>query len=366
MNKLLLLVFIILAISSTALFYHPGLQQPSTPPISPTIVPSPTYTVVPPTKTAIFIPYWANFENSFPAYDRYIYFGITPTTRGINMNDQGYTNLDQFTKKAGESGKQSLLTLRMLDTDTNMTILHDKTRWDDIIDNTIEIAKQHSFSGIVLDLELSLIPLTKVSTDINAFVKEFSTKTHQANLSLAMTVYGDTFYRARPFDLQTLNQDVDEFLIMAYDMHKANGEPGPNFPLRGKDKYGYDMVSMVADLKQAVNADKLTIIFGMYGYDWAVDEKKRPLKAATAISLKDIQDEILSSCKVENCLVRRDDLSGETEVNYVKPSYRQEDKYYISNPHIVWFEDRESVKQKQDFLKNNGIASSAFWVYGYF
>ena len=172
-----------------------------------------------------------------------------------------------------------------------------------------------------------------------------------------MTLYGDTFYRLRPFDVKSIANNVDEIMIMAYDFHKARGNPGPNFPLNGKEEYAYDMTQMVDDFQKYVPSKKLTIIFGLYGYDWAVDNQENAQGTGKPITDHELTQKFLSSCQFKNCSVDRDSTSGELEIHYTDNS---------GVKHIIWAEDMESVGTKKTYLKQRGISSFSFWAYSYF
>jgi spore germination protein YaaH len=145
-------------------------------------------------------------------------------------------------------------------------------------------------------------------------------------------------------------------MIMAYDLHKARGEPGPNFPLRGRETYGYDLESLVSDMS-GVPPEKLTVIYGMYGYDWTVDEKKRPFRQAKSVTLAQVKKNYIDQCAAINCVTTRDKSAAENEIDFVDKQAQY---------HVIWFEDMESSKQKTVFLNQKGIGSIAFWAYGYF
>ncbi len=306
--------------------------------------------------TSIFVPYWADMKSlDVASFDRVAYFGIVPTVQGISTSEAGYKNVASFAKQLPEK-KEALLTLRMTDTNAAFSILQNKKSWVAIAKESIEIAKKNNFTGILLDLELSAGPFDTVVADVSSFVSILSQEIKSEDLSFAITLYGDTFYRKRPYDVVYLTQIVDEVMIMGYDLHKARGETGPNFPLRGKQKYGYDLETLLGDLS-GVPAGKITYIFGMYGYDWLVDEKKRPVRPAKAISYTDIKKSFIDTCEWKSCTVLRDSLSAETEVNYIDDNLGY---------HILWFEDPASVEEKKKLLKRKGIGNTAYWVYGYF
>lgn len=310
--------------------------------------------VTPATKTSytIFVPYWSLEENNptGSVYDRSIYFGVTPTENGLNKEEPGYQNIAKYDELFSTS--QKLLAVLMTDSDLNLKILANKIVQDEIISETIKTARGNNFSGIVLDLELFSLFNKNIPEQINSFVSDFSKAAKQNNLYFAQTLYGDVFYRHRPYDVKSISDHVDEVMIMAYDFSKSKGEPGPNFPLSGSDKYGYDIKTMVEDFLVVVPREKLSVIFGMYGYDWTVDDKKRPVKPAEVLTDNQIQQKYLGSCNDENCKSTRDNFSQETNI--------------ISKDHVVWFEDLKSAQVKQDYLQSQGIGNFAYWAWGYF
>lgn len=309
------------------------------------------------TKTSIFIPYWFNQSQiQVQEYERLFYFGIAVNKEGIVKEDSGYKNIDAYLSLADQN-KENWITVRMTNTETNLGILKEPKSWEKISQDILDLVKLSRFNGLLLDLELNSLPFNDTMIQINNFVQFISERVKKENLKFAITLYGDTLYRKRPYDLNTLKEYSDEFILMAYDLHKVFGEPGPNFPLKGKEKYGYDLQQMTDDISQHLPKEKLTVVFGMYGYNWIVDEKKRPISKAKALSLNEINGQFLGNCEWKNCLIKREELSGETEINYIDENL----KY-----HIVWFEDQESVRKKMEYLKEKGVVSFAYWAYGYF
>lgn len=323
--------------------------------------------------TSLFIPAWSVKveggldQSMLNSYDRLIYFGITPTLSGINKNEAGYLTMDEFLE-AVSPGKKKYLALRMMSDSVSLPILRSPENQQKIIEETLQMIEQKNFDGLVLDLEVSYSLDESLKGQINNFVQLFYSEAKKHYIPFSLAIYGDVFYRGRLYDVSFLGNHSDEIMVMAYDFHKSRGEPGPNFPLSGKEKYQYDFKEMVQEFAAVVPKEKLTVIFGMYGYDWGVDEKKRPYKQASSLSLNEIRKKFIESgCQEESCVVKRDDESGETEINYVvSASAPDEQGIYRIDYHIVWFEDEASAKAKTDFLLQNGINKIAYWAYGYF
>ena len=293
---------------------------------------------------SLFVPYWS-LESDFNSniYERVIYFGISTNENGINKEEVGYKNLGKFSLINFINSKK-YLTLRMLNTEDNLKILKNSSSTNQIIEQTISIAKQNNFIGIVLDLEMSVLFGDDITSQINEFSNSFYKEAKGNNLNYSVAIYGDVFYRKKPYDVSNLAKNSDEIMIMAYNFHKSIGEPGPNFPLDNAEVYGYDMKVLMDDFLSIVPPEKLTMIFGMYGYDWIVDDKGRPIRPAQSLSLNEIRNKHLNDCNGEKCEFKDSD----------------------NKKHIIWYENEESVSKKIEYLKSRGVGSFAYWAAGYF
>ena len=355
------ILFVVLSFFVVKTFREKLTTDLSQPVYLPTIAPSPVPTIVKNDQketTSLFVPYWAVGTSKIDTsnFDRIIYFGILPNQSGINKDEAGSLSIKQFLRDVPQS-KQKLLALRMTDSQTNFAILKSNESQQTIISQTINLAKQNGFDGIVLDLEISAIPFDTLIQEINSYTHAFYLQAKAAHLSFAITVYGDTFYRIRPFDVKTLAQNSDTVMVMAYDFHKANGEPGPNFPLAGRDVYGYDLQKMTDDFLEFVPPQKLAVIFGLFGYDWATTDKNQSAGTAQALTDEEIGKKFLQRCSYSQCTMKRDEQSAEAEVSYVDDNQMK---------HMVWYEDMQSVERKEAVLQQKGIRTFSFWAYSYF
>lgn len=318
---------------------------------------NPPRTVFSKQQSWLFVPYWTIENEQIPSnYDGFIYFGIVPTAMGIDFSGDGYQKLPMFFSKVS-SKKEKLLAVQMINNTVNEQVLQDYTLQKKIIDQSVQIANEYGFDGIVLDFEFSALPFPSITDKITKFISRFSQTTHSGNIKFFITVYGDVFYRLRPYNISDIAKQSDGFFIMAYDFHKANGDPGGNFPLKKDTIDDYDFSTMITDFLKQVPTSKLVITFGLFGYDWKVNDKGQSIAPATALSLSQIQKKIITSCVNLQCHAKRDNLSAEMQISYI-------DSQQIK--HIVWFEDMESVHKKQLVMQAKGIGGSAFWAYTYF
>lgn len=326
-------------------------------PKTPSASPTPYEKVSPKSKESQseFVPYWTITEGISSDATSLIYFGVSATASGIDRDEAGFQNLSRFT--AYSSGKKTYLTIRMLDQDTNFDILDNNTYQDRVITDSISVAQEYGFDGIVLDLELKALPFDSVIDQVNQFVSKFYQKTKENNLTFSVLVYGDTFYRVRPFDVKYIGENSDDVMIMAYDFHKSGGNPGPNFPKNGSKIYGYDYLELMDDFLAVVPPEKLTIVFGLFGYDWPVDEKNVATGTGEPLSFLQITSRYIDACPTESCILKRDEMSSEQTITYTDSD---------GIKHVVWFEDQKSIEAKKTLLRERGINSFSTWAHSYY
>ncbi len=232
-------------------------------------------------------------------------------------------------------------------------MLDDTKYQNTVISQSLQTAQTYGFSGIVVDFEYNALPFPSVFSNITALISNFAQQTHKDHLSYGEVLYGDIFYRLRPYDVASIGKQTDMIYILAYDLHKANGDPGPNFPM--DDPNDYTFPQMVADFSGKLPLNKITLVFCMFGYDWQVDNSGKAMESATAVSNQDIQQEYVNTCHFASCTVQQ--TSEGVAVHYTD---KQKQK------HIVWFDDTDTLQMKKKFLLQNRIGNIGYWAYGYF
>ncbi len=313
-------------------------------------------------KECVIAVYWVSLDGiGNSKYDKLLYFGIAPTLTGDFAKDKGYLKLKDFKSAAFNKSKE--LVVRMTDKEFNSKFLKSEIKVKEgFIKNLEKLLVEYGFEGVVFDIELSPFQ-TELEQPLVEFL-EMARKELKDNFKLGLLAYADSFYRKRPYDFSALEKNIDEVYLMAYDFTKSISEPGPNFPLYKGSKWGYSLVDAVDDFAKVFNKEKITIVFGMYGYDWQMSYDKKPLGRAKALSLNQIRKKYLELCTPENCVITFNPIASEKEMNIVFSKF--EDNKATVYPRVVWFEDNETVEKKKEVLKNKGISNFCYFAWGYY
>jgi len=308
-------------------------------------------------KKYLFVPYWS-FSKSIVADDNnsLVYFGAGVNANGIETGDKGYSGIASFIKLT-PNAQERVLAIRMTDKTINSEIIKNPLLQDKIASESVALAIKNKFDGVLLDYETSAFGFESTTNNISSFYRLFAKKAHDSSLKFYVSLYGDTYFQSRPFDTKEIGKVADKVLIMAYDFSKSGGNPGPDFPLNGREKYGYDFGKMVDDFQKDVENEKIVIILGYFGYDWRVDEKGNAVSSGVPLSTLEITKEFIDKCNYKLCKMNRVPDSLEPYINY------QDDG---GANHIIWFEDEKSIDKKKEFLKGKGILENAAWAYSYF
>lgn len=308
-------------------------------------------------KKFVFVPYWtvSNDVIESDSVDSLIYFGITVNQSGIDTSEPGYQKMANFLKLSSNK-KERILAIRMLDSTVNSEVVKNTNLQDTIIEQALATAKEFGFDGVLLDFETSAFGFDSTVKNISNFYARFAKEVKEEKLLFYISVFGDTYFRARAYDIKEISKGADKVIIMAYDFHKARSNPGPNFPFTQRDIYGYDFKKMIDEFKGDVSGEKLVVAFGYFGYDWKVDQDGTPTATGEPLSLLQAKGRFVDACEFKQCVVTKN-ASSESRVTYLDENEER---------HIVWFEDELSAQKKIDYLKSLGIVQTASWAYSFY
>ncbi len=304
----------------------------------------------------IFVPYWTfSDELDVNEYGSLIYFGVSIDENGIDKNEEGYRKMDSFVRFA-PSDKKKYLTLRLVNSEINEKIIEDDTFQRKVASQLADLANSHEFDGVVIDYETSAFGFESVENEITDMYKVFNSEVKRKDLELLVTVFGDTYYRARPYNIGEIGKLSDGVIVMAYDFHKARLNPGPTFSLSDDDKYGYSLLSMVDDFSEDVPGEKIIITLGYFGYDWKLSDDRTSMGMAEPLTTNQFESRFLAGCDFDNCRINKNN-DGESSV-----LYEDEEGYN----HEVWSEDMDSIDRKITALNDKGVRRIGIWAYSFY
>jgi cellulose synthase/poly-beta-1,6-N-acetylglucosamine synthase-like glycosyltransferase/peptidoglycan/xylan/chitin deacetylase (PgdA/CDA1 family)/spore germination protein YaaH len=212
------------------------------------------------------------------------------------------------------------------------------------------LAANPSYRGLSLDFEE--IP-TSAQPGYKALIAALYDDFHPRNLRLYVnTPVGDD-----DFDLKYIADHSDGLLMMNYDEHQTESEPGP---IASQDWF----IDNLTNVLKTVPKEKVICSIGSYGYDWTTSlpapvkkgsrRKAPPVKVLGAQNLS-TQEAWQAASDSESQIDLDDDTLN------VHFAYDDEDAHVR---HQVWFLDAVTVLNEMRAARALGIQTYALWRLG--
>jgi len=200
------------------------------------------------------------------------------------------------------------------------------------------LASDKAYHGIVIDLEG--FP-GSAQPGYRALLAELNNDLHARNMKLYVSVPASD----PDFDMPYVAAHSDGLIIMDYDEHYLEGEPGP---VASQDWF-------VKNLERAVKLvprEKIICAIANYGYDWPVSKKGKVLQGVDTLS---VQDSWLRASESEADV----DLDSDS----LNPHYTYVDDA-TGNRREVWFTDAVTALNEMRAARALGITTFALWRLG--
>jgi peptidoglycan-N-acetylglucosamine deacetylase len=195
-----------------------------------------------------------------------------------------------------------------------------------------------NYKGIVLDLEG--FP-GSAQPGYRALLAELNDDLHGRGMKLYVSVPASD----PDFDMPFVAAHSDGLIIMDYDEHYLEGEPGP---VASQDWF-------VKNLERAVKLvprEKIICAIANYGYDWPVSKQGKVLQGVDTLS---VQDSWLRASESEADV----DLDSDS----LNPHYTYVDDA-SGNRREVWFTDAVTALNEMRAARALGISTFALWRLG--
>jgi cellulose synthase/poly-beta-1,6-N-acetylglucosamine synthase-like glycosyltransferase/peptidoglycan/xylan/chitin deacetylase (PgdA/CDA1 family)/spore germination protein YaaH len=203
-----------------------------------------------------------------------------------------------------------------------------------------------AYRGLSLDIEN--LPDEASPVYLN-FIRELYSDLHARNLRL----YVNTMVSTTNDDLRGIAANSDGIILMNYDEHEVESEPGP---VASQEWF-------IGNLRRAltiVPKEKLICAIGNFGYDWTLsipNPKDRKHRKPRILSTEDLS--------VPEAMQRASDADADLDLDYnsLNPHFEYIDED-LNQRHVVWFLDGVTVLNELRAARGLGLQTFALWRLG--
>src|SRR6516165_1139042 len=196
-----------------------------------------------------------------------------------------------------------------------------------------------NYHGLMVDFED--FP-KKAQPGYLALLTELSADLHAKGLKLYVSLPA----RDRDFDYTTIAARTDGVVLMDYDEHESENEPGP---VASQDWFTKNLELA----RKQIPLDKLICAIGNYGYDWVEKPKQNPPPGLKNINVT-VQDAWLAARDSE------EDIDFDSDS--LNPHFSYMDERNLR--HDVWFLDGVTALNEMRAARTLGIKTFALWRLG--
>ena len=195
-----------------------------------------------------------------------------------------------------------------------------------------EFVSTNKFAGVCIDFE-------EVPPTAQGALLQLMQKLHAAFAQRGLLVAQAVPFDNSDWNYQALGQANDYLMLMAYDQHWAEGEPGP---IAAQDWFERGLQLRLSELDPA----HTIVCVGAYGYDWS-----NRANEATELTFQ----EAMLSARDSEASIRYDTASNNPTFTY------DEDD---GSEHQVWFLDAVTIHNQMRSASVYGPAGFALWRLG--
>jgi len=298
-------------------------------------------------------PYWLGtsyYDYDYSLLSEVSYFSCEVNAATGEPNDVHYWLTTEIVDYAHAAGTRISLTATLFS--NHQTLFDNPASVQTLIDTLVGLVKYRDADGINIDFEaVSSTQREKMTTFMIDLSNRFHSEIPGSTVSIALPAVD----WSSTFDVATMNDYVDIFLIMGYGYHWSGGSTaGPVSPKNSGDIWtDIDVTQSINSyIEDGVSPEKLCLAVPYYGRDWATENGNIPSSATAtgvAVTYKDV----------------RNDYSNYTKTwdnHSSTPAYIYED---ASSWHQCWFDNEESMGEKYDMINAQDIGGIGIWALGY-
>lgn len=324
-------------------------------------------------------PHWMG--DAYQFYNYNLLSHISLFAYNVNVGNEGapYDNpevVETWTEDyalipmAQEAGCKVLITITNFGERNNRKFLDDTTRQDALIENVINLLGAIKADGVDVDFEN--IP-SGYEKAFSSFIRQLRNRLNSSKadspdksdylLSVVLPKINQPPLGYKIYNIDTLQQYVDLFVLTGYDFITGVNRPGPIAPLytrdgkRGKHNSIEDVVFNY--LEEGLDRQKLLLGLPMYGGRW------------TQLSGPGVEDttifEHLTYSNVKRDYARYGPPKHDTKRWGALYEVEREANFapYTQASETTWFDDSLTMSVKYDWVLEQGLGGIGIWALGY-
>ncbi|MFD7291699.1 glycosyl hydrolase family 18 protein [Streptomyces sp. NPDC059897] len=218
------------------------------------------------------------------------------------------------------------------------------------IDALLDVARSRAYDGLDIDYEsIAVAPDDKyraVRAGYTAFATELCARLHATGKKCFLTVMPKTRSTGRIWDYKKLGAAADRMRIMAYNLHSAEGRPGP---LASPKWYDEILSRATAQVPRA----KLEMGLPAYGWNWKADGPhgggKHRARHVTSKSAEALRRKVGA----------RYALDPESRTPHFTYTERKDKK---ATRRTVWYQDAAGTAAHLPVLRKHGVRDTVLWA----
>ncbi len=223
-------------------------------------------------------------------------------------------------------------------------VVTDPARRATHVKTLLNVVKSRAYDGLDLDYE-TIAPTgeatyKKVRDGYATMVTDLCRRLHELRKQCVITVSPKTAGTGRVWDYERLGAAADRLRIMAYNLHWAEGSPGP---LSTPAWYEEILRRATAEVPRR----KLEMGLPAYGWDWAVGKRDRA-RHVTSKEAEALRRKVKAPYRI-------DPASSTPHFTYDDGGTRR----------TVWYQDARGTAAHLPALRKYGVDQTVLWALGF-
>ena len=318
-----------------------------------------------------FLPYW-NLKSFAlqPELTQLSYFSLTIGADGkivSQTEDGGEPGLAKLSSEELsavwarlDKNQQSFeITISQFANDDIWAFLNSSLAQENLFSSLDSLLLAYPIAGINLDLEYSGENSAQLRTKFTQFVQRLRQRLG-GTVNLSISVYASAAKEDSVWDLATLQNYVNYFVVMAYDFHqKSSPQAGPVAHIfGGREFWDSDISKNLQLILKKVPVEKILLGVPFYGYEWQTTSRQAQAhtfaKTGATASYKRVQ-EILNQKEKLQVEEGWNDAALSPFISYLE----------MGKIYVIYFENSRSLSYKLDLVNQLDLAGVAIWALGY-